>query len=518
MPECSSMRPVLRADGVYIRCGGAGRHKTEGVVTLELRQEQKLKQTLSQNMLQSTEILQMGQLELKEYLEDLALENPVVDLDAMRGTEKTSDDKGESTEDFIRKLEELQSMDAQNRQYYQDEQDEASRFEPAEKQEMDLKESLLEQILYMKISKEEFHILEYMILNLDDNGYLTEELPLLCRELKIAEEEGERLLKVLWKLEPKGAGARNLRECLLIQLEGDSDEEKLARRIVEDYLEELGKNRMEVIARKLKCSIDQVLSASDRIRALNPRPGSGYGSGKYQKYLVPDVLVVKNEGHFEIIINDETYPKLSINPYYLTLMKGENSGEAAGYVKNKVKQAEWVCHCVEQRNRTLYLLVQEILKAQLAFFEEGRGKLTALTQRSIAEKLELNESTVSRAVREKYLQCQWGIFPLQFFFSRGSIPVDGKKKQSRENGSGAMSHEASGNDGAAGAGAEAVKEQIRILVAGEDKKKPYSDRILAEKLGEAGFSISRRTVAKYREAIGIADASGRKVFERKNSL
>ena len=186
--------------------------------------------------------------------------------------------------------------------------------------------------------------------------------------------------------------------------------------------------------------------------------------------------MVKTEGRFQIIINDETYPQLSINPYYLTLMKGEDSGEAAGYIKNKVKQAEWVCHCVEQRNRTLYLLVQEILKAQIAFFEGGRGKLTALTQRSVAEKLGMNESTISRAVREKYLQCQWGLFPLQFFFSRGSIQTcpaaDAKNTPSEK---------------AGGAGAEAVKEQIRILVAGEDKKKPYSDRILAEKLGEAGL-------------------------------
>lgn len=480
---------------------------------MELRQEQKLKQTLSQNMLQSTEILQMGQLELKEYLEELALENPVVDLDAMR-PEKTPEEKGESTEEFIRRLEELQSIDAQNRQYYQEDQDEAGRFEPAEKRGMDLKESLLEQILYMKISKEEFRVLKYMILNLDDNGYLTEELSLLCKELKIPPEEGERYLGILQKLEPKGIGAGNLRECLLLQLEGEGENTELARRIIGEYLEELGKNRMEAMARKLKCSMDQVLSACDLIRTLNPRPGSGYGSGKFQKYLIPDVLVIEAEGRFEIIINDETYPQLSVNPYYLSLMKGGDSGEAAGYIKNKVKQAEWVCHCVEQRNRTLYLLVGEILEAQYAFFKEGRSKLTSLTQRSVAEKLGMNESTISRAVREKYLQCRFGIFPLQFFFSRGSIPVDGKIKND------APGSEAEGRttSNGGGAGAEAVKEQIRKLVAGENKKKPYSDRILAEKLEEAGFSISRRTVAKYRESIGIADASGRKVFERKNTI
>lgn len=479
---------------------------------MELRQEQKLKQTLSQNMLQSTEILQMGQLELKEYLEELALENPVVDLDAMR-PDKEPDEKGESTEELIRRLEELQSMDSQNRQYYEEDQEEAGRFEPAEKQGTDLKEVLLEQILYMKISKEEFRILKYMILNLDDNGYLTEDLPLLCRELKISTGEGERCLQILHKLEPKGIGAANLRECLLLQLDGEEEEAKLARRIIEEYLEELGKNRMEVIARKLKCGMDHVLAARDLIRTLNPRPGSGYGGGKYQKYLIPDVLVIKAEGRFEIIINDETYPQLSVNPYYLSLMKREDSGEAAGYIKNKVKQAEWVCHCVDQRNRTLYLLVREILEAQTAFFEGGRSKLTPLTQRSVAEKLGMNESTISRAVREKYLQCRYGIFPLQFFFSRGTIPVE---KNNKEDKGGALGEsKAFITGGGPGAGAEAVKEQIRRLVAGENKKKPYSDRILAEKLEEAGFTISRRTVAKYRESIGLADASGRKVFERK---
>ena len=175
---------------------------------MELRQEQKLKQTLSQNMLQSTEILQMGQLELKEYLEDLALENPVVDMDEMR-SEKSSDDKGESNEDFIRRLEELQSMDAQNRQYYQDEQDEASRFEPAERPGMDLRDALMDQILFMKISKEEFRILEYMILNLDDNGYLTEDLSVEPIDYNIGRVDisDDVIDMIADNLDPEGSGS-----------------------------------------------------------------------------------------------------------------------------------------------------------------------------------------------------------------------------------------------------------------------------------------------------------------------
>lgn len=482
---------------------------------MELKQELKLKQTLSQNMILSARILQMGQLELREYLEDLALENPVVDLEEVRP------EKEENNEDFIRRLEELQSLDRQNRQYYQDEEEDAGRFEPAGDTAEALEEVLLEQLICMKVGKEEFGILKYMIMNLDDSGYLSCDFPALCAELKISVEEGERILDILKKMEPRGVGARNLKECLLTQLEECPAEERIkevARRIIADYLEELGKNRMEMLSRKLKCRLEEVLEAGKLIRGLNPRPGSGFGDGNYQKYLVPDVLVVKTDNGFEIVINDETCPSLTINPYYVSLMKNGASEDAAVYIRDKVKQAEWACRCVEQRNKTLYLLVREILEAQMAFFESGREKMVPLTQKAVAEKLGLNESTISRAVREKYLQCRWGVFPLQFFFSRASENQDAgvltefrPVNQGPEGGEDSSVQPDTPPPGAVSA--EAVKIRLRRIIETENKKKPFSDRILAEKLEECGIHISRRTVAKYREAIGMADASGRKEFE-----
>lgn len=478
---------------------------------MELQQELKLKQTLSQNMILSAQILQMGQLELKEYLENLALENPVVDLEEKRP------EKEENNEDFIRRLEELQSLDRQNRQYYQEEEEDAGRFEPGSSMEQDLEEALLEQLLVLKVTKEEDRILRYMIMNLDDSGYLTCDFKELCDKLGIGEAEGKRVLGILKTMEPKGVGARDLKECLLLQLEDGIAPERVvetARRIVEDYLEELGKNRMEQLAKKLKCRLEEVLAAARLIKGLNPRPGSAYSGGSYERYLVPDVLVIKAEDGYQILLNDETYPQLTVNPYYLSLMKSGVSEDAESYIKDKVRQAEWACRCVEQRNKTLYLLVQEILRVQQGFFDHGKEAMAALTQKSVAEKLELNESTISRAVREKYLQCRWGIFPLQYFFSRGKGSEEAPGGIGSFVGTDSGGNAAGASEGGQNAGsAEAVKERLRRIIETESKKKPYSDRILAEKLEEYGIKISRRTVAKYREAMGIADASGRKVYE-----
>lgn len=457
---------------------------------MELQQELKLRQTLSQNMILSAKILQMGQLELREYLENLALENPIVDLE-----EKRTENEEENS-DFVRWLEELQSMDRQNRQYYEEDGEEARQFEPGNGTEQDLEEALWEQVLGLKLAKEDEQHLKYMILNLDDSGYLSCDFKELCRAGQMDEKEGLRILAILQSLEPKGIGARSLKECLLLQLEETDcavSVKSLAQSMIEGHLEELGKNRMEQLTRKLKCRLEEVLQAAQLIRSFNPRPGNVFSGKGFERYLVPDVLVVKAEDGYQILLNDESYPQLNINPYYVSLLKTGISKEAETYIKDKVRQAEWACHCVDQRNKTLYLLTEEIVRVQSAFFENGKSAMAVLTQKSAAEKLGVNESTISRAVREKYLQCRFGIFPLQYFFSRGS----GTEKVHQTE---------------AGGSAEAIKEQMRHLIEKENKKKPYSDRILAELLEKEGVKISRRTVAKYREAMGMPDASGRKLF------
>ena len=485
---------------------------------MELKQELTLKQTLSQKMIQSAGILQLGQAELREYIEEMALENPVVDLEEREPENGRLEENGEMNEK-IRRLEELSSLDRQNQSYYQDEEEEAGRFEPGRSQE-GLLESLLEQACVLHLPEKEEKIFRYMIKNLDANGYLSVNFGELCESLGMDETEGERIWKNFGRLEPRGIGARSLKECLRMQLsllpENGGETEKngnrklqtelLAARIISNHLDLLGKNQMKRIARACSCKLEEVLLAAARIRELNPRPGSGYGDEGYEKYIVPDIIITQTEQGFEMQLSEETLPQIVINPYYLSLMKqGNTEAEAREYIEDKIRQAEWVCQCIGQRNRTLTRLAKEILCVQRTFFEKGSGKLVSWTQKQAAESLGVSESTISRTVREKYLQCRWGIFPLSYFFSRhttaaGLEMADKKKMADREETSNQIE---TGND---------PKEAIRRLIEAEDPKKPFSDRVLAEKLAQVGITLSRRTVAKYREEMGIRDASGRKCF------
>lgn len=498
---------------------------------MELKQELKLKQTLSQKMIQSASILQMGQMELREYIEEVALENPVVDLEERDPENGRLEENGEMIE-TIRRLEELSSLDRQNQTYYQDEEEEAGRFEPGQSQD-GLLESLLEQACVLHLSEKEEKIFRYMIKNLDASGYLGVDFGELCAGLGIEEAEGERIWKNFCRLEPRGIGARSLKECLLMQLSyleekeennGKLRTELLAAQIISNHLDLLGKNQMKQLARACSCKLEEVLLAAARIRELNPKPGSGYGDESYDKYIVPDIIITQTEHGFELQLSDETLPQISINPYYLSLMKqGDTETEARDYIEGKIRQAEWVCQCIGQRNQTLMRLAEEILRVQGAFFLNGKGALVPWMQKKAAKSLGLSESTLSRTVREKYLQCRWGIFPLSYFFSRhtavmGCGMAENDKVPDRE---GTAAQAEAVNREETAAQAEAAnrmglggdpREAIRCLIKTENPKKPYSDRVLAEKLAEAGIVLSRRTVAKYREEMGIRDASGRKHF------
>lgn len=451
---------------------------------MELRQELKLRQTLSQNMIQSTAILQMGQMELREYLEELCLENPVIDLEELSGEKERVEQETVREQDEIYRLEELASLDAQNRSYYEYEAEEERRFDPG-MEIFTMEHALLEQIFTLSLSGEQERAIKYMILNLDEDGYLREDFSAICRELGISLEKGEEAWSFFRLLEPRGIGARNLPECLMMQLEQSGDAGsavgKLAGRLIEECLEELAENRITATAKKLGCSISDILEAGALIRSFNPRPAAGFGDKRYERYLLPDVIIKKTEHGLQVCLADNGLFQLHINPYYVSLMKQAEFPEAQEYLKEKIRQAEWTCHCLEQRNATLLQLTAILLEEQPEFFEKGRIGLKPMTQKKMAERLGISESTVSRTVREKYLQCRFGVFPLQYFFSRSDVP-------------------------------EAIRERMRELIKQEDKRKPFSDRVLAERLMEEGMDISRRTVAKYREEMGIRDARGRKEF------
>lgn len=265
----------------------------------------------------------------------------------------------------------------------------------------------------------------------------------------------------------------------------------MEKEIVSSYLEQLGKNQLHVIAKQLKVPLARVQQARERIQKLNPKPGSGFADREVLRYLTPDVTVVKLKDYFEVMVNDCTYPEVRINKEYAGMLRsGDCPKEVQQYLSEKVKQIEQVQSSIAKRSSTLLELTKCLVAEQEDFFMYGKGHLRPYRMRDAAEALQVHESTVSRAVKEKYLQCCWGIFPLGYFFSKGFY-----KEESKEN-----------------IATDQIKEKLQELIGGEDKKKPLSDQKLANLLNEAGVEISRRTVAKYRESLGIPDCRGRKEF------
>lgn len=453
---------------------------------MDLKLQTVQSQVLSQKMIQSAQILQMSSQELEAYMKEISLENPVIDLDEQYET-------GSYDGEIRRKIEWLESSDEQNRVYYnndytEDGERDCWNFDTEEGES--LAEYLLSQLLTKNLTKQQVKIAEYIVNCLDGKGYFTEDKAQLAKNLGTDTDRVEEVLSMLKKLEPAGICAESLVECLLLQLERKGMSTPVLRNIVENYLELVGKNQLHVIAKKLKIPVETVQADCELIKGLNPKPGASFCSRETLKYITPDVTVVKLGGYYEILLNEYMYPKITINSYYKGMLQEDTPKEAKAYIGEKVRQAEWVMNCISQRNKTLLQVTKTIVDMQENFFLKGQGYLESMRQADVAGKLSVHESTVSRAVRDKYLQCSWGIFPMNYFFSKGIAS---------ENGQGAVTP-------------EKIKQLMAEIIDGENKKKPYSDRVISEKLNEKGVHISRRTVAKYREQAQIKDAGGRREF------
>lgn len=459
---------------------------------MELKFTLEQKQQLSQKMIQSAEILQMDVQELETFVRELAMENPLVELEeahpVQEGMERVDERKREAEE----KLEWLNRMDEQNRVYYKEEYEEleekeAWNFSVAEE---NLQDYLLSQLIpYLKTEKDQ-DILTYLVYSLDSRGYLTDSAEELQGRLELNEDEVLSYLQILKSLDPAGIGAGDLKECLLLQLDRNDKEDETARLVVEEYLDLLGKNQLPQIAAKLGVTLAELNDCCERIRNLNPKPGSCFSSRETLRYIRPDVTIVKFQDYFEVLLNDNAYPRLTINSYYSRMLHEDNSAEVKEYISDKLKQAEWITRCIEQRSETLLKVARAIVEIQRPFFESGAGNRRPMRLADIAERIEMHESTVSRAVRDKYLQCTWGVYPLSYFFVK---QVGGTGDDSGET-------------------PEQVKKCMEGIIAGEDKKKPLSDQKITDIMNKQGIAISRRTVAKYRMQLGIPDASGRKEF------
>ncbi len=449
---------------------------------LSLSTSQKL--LLSQKMLQSTEILQMSSAELLDYVKEASVENPVMELE----------DKHDDNEKFDllkRKIDYIEASDEQNRTFYtqeKDDEDENDDWKFKQNPGQTLEEYLSEQLEVLPLDKKSMSIGHYIIGCINGNGYLDVSAEEIAKSLKTDISQIQRVLDIIKKFEPTGVGASNLKECLNMQLDKIGCTNETTRAIINDYLELLGKNQIHIIAKKLKKTTEEVIDAACIIKNLNPKPGNSFDSGKSLDYIVPDALVVEKDGNFEIILNDSYLPNISINSFYKSIIKTSNDTEAKEYVSQKIQQAEWIMKCISKRSSTLRNTLEVIVDFQKDFFSKGNGNLKPMCLNDAASILGVHESTISRAVKDKYLQCRHGIFPLNYFF-KAAVPTSTSSE---------------------GVTSEKIKLMIKEIIENEDKSSPLSDRAITEKLNEEGVDISRRTVAKYRESMGILGTSGRK--------
>ncbi len=459
---------------------------------MELRLSVKQTMTLSPQLIQSMEILQMGSQELLEHVQEMSQENPLLEV-------ADTGEKKEEILDLWKKVEWLGSMDVRRGNYRSDSDDDEkepiSNYSAAEQWEEVLPLHLISQLPARPMSTELELAAKFIIANLNDNGYLDEDLEVATAPLDCTLELAEEALRLVQSLEPAGVGARTLSECLCLQLQRKGESGTLAERIAKEYLTALARNQYAHIARELDADIYEVRRACDRIRFLNPKPGSGFSNRENLGYITPDIILIRDGDRFKLKVNDEGYfPNLSISTYYVSLMKGRADQDVKKYLTDKMRQAKWVIKSIEQRRSTIMDCALCILELQNDFFRYGPGHLVPMTLADVADKLGIHESTVSRAVKDKYIQCCRGVVPFSYFFSR-----------------------ALGGDGAAEAGTaspDGAKAMLKKLIEGEDKRKPLSDQKLTNLLEAEGITLSRRTVAKYRDELSIPSSAGRRQYDK----
>jgi RNA polymerase sigma-54 factor len=349
-----------------------------------------------------------------------------------------------------------------------------------------LAEHLIWQLRMAGLEPVEESVAALLLGNMDKDGYIQVEIEDVAFQSGQTYDVVERALQRIQELDPPGVGARDLRECLSLQLRAAGKQDSIAARIVHDHLELLESKRYDRIARELGVSIEEVAEAATFISTLEPKPGRNFGEGDI-RYITPDVFVHKMGEELRVTLNDEGLPRLRVSRYYRSVLGDDNAGEAKRYVQEKMRAASWLIKSIHQRQRTLSLVAQSIVKFQREFFEHGVSHLKPLVLKDVASDIGMHESTVSRATANKYVHTPQGIFELKYFFTSSLQGSDGDEVS-----------------------AESVKERIRAIIEAEDPRRPLSDQHIAKMLAKESVEIARRTVAKYREMMGLLPSSKRR--------
>ncbi|MFQ6003295.1 MAG: RNA polymerase factor sigma-54, partial [Candidatus Zixiibacteriota bacterium] len=361
--------------------------------------------------------------------------------------------------------------------------------------EKTLYDHLIEQLHFSRLDKEEVKIGEYIIGNIDENGYLVCATEEIASALDVSTEKVSKVLTVIQTFDPPGVGAKDLRESLLIQLKQKGFEETLAYRIVRDHLNQLERKSLSQLSRLMGTSFEEVQKAMDFIKTLNPMPAMGKFT-RPATPVVPDLIVEKIGDEFVVYHNDKNIPRLRINPAYKNLLKEDksNSADTKNYIKGKLDQAKWLLNSINQRRSTMIKVMEKIVDEQKDFFERGPSFLKPLTMETIAEKVGMNVATISRVSDSKYVQTPQGVFEIRYFFNTGVSKKNGEELSKRN-----------------------VKRMIEELIKKENPARPLSDQELFNLLKKEGINIARRTVSKYREELKILPARFRKRIVKEDS-
>ena len=478
----------------------------------KLSLQQKLLQKLSPQQIQVIKLLEIPTMQLEQRIKKELEENPVLELesDSPMQDEDTNygDDDGNndvdneefSVEDYYED-EEIPTYRLNTNNYSKDEKYVDVPFSVG----TSFNEFMSEQLSLTGLTEYERQLAEYILGNIDDDGYLRRDLLSISDDLAfnmnmdVSEEELEKVLKVIQDFDPPGVGARDLRESLMLQLQRkESPEYDLAKLIVRDFFDEFTKKHYEKIRTKLDISEEELKKGIDLVLKMNPKPGSAYSNplNKTNQHIVPDFILENVDGELSLSLNQRNVPELKINDTYQEMLRTmsenqkakKNDKEAMLFVKQKIDSARWFIDAIHQRQTTLLLTMSEIISFQREFFQEGdEAKLRPMILKDIAERTNLDISTISRVSNSKYIQTHFGIYSLKYFFSEGLQKDDGEEVSTRE-----------------------IKKILKECIENEDKRKPLTDEKLAAILKEKSYNIARRTVAKYREQLDIPVARLRK--------
>lgn len=455
---------------------------------MKMTQEQRL--VLTQNMQQSIKLLQMSLHDLREYIDNEYSENPVLEVNeeiSSYDDEQINRDVNiEDKYDHKKLVEELYSDNYKDRSETNYSNEEVSPLNFIEKK-VSLKEYLQEQLIEADIDQYMLDICNYIVESLDYRGYLEISTGELAEELNIPEEIVNKALEVVQALEPYGIGARNIKECLLIQSLKLNILDDIIEKIILNHLENIAENKYETVAKDLNINPREAQRYGDLIKKLEPKPSRGFYTGEEVNYIIPDAEIKNVDGEFFILMNESVLPRLMINKTYRDVLRNNQDSETNTYVKEKINQALFLIKSIEQRKNTLYKVLECVVEKQNDFFKFGRQYIKPLTLKEVAEIINLHESTVSRAIKDKYVLTSYGTVKIKDLFASGLSSNNNEDMATSK-----------------------IKNEIKKIIEEENKSKPLSDQLISSMLVEKNMNISRRTVAKYREELGIKSSSARK--------